>query len=127
MQGVLALALVGLLLLACDRDRAEARPGGGSATLTTLADGTRQLAIQVSKKGYRPATAAARAGERLTLTFTRTEDFECGRYVKVQGLDGQTELPVGTPVAIAVTMPADGELVFTCGMDMLRGVVAVAK
>jgi plastocyanin domain-containing protein len=122
----MVLLLVAGLATAC-RSSDGAGPAPRPAEIERAADGSRQIAIAVSRKGYQPASLTAEAGERLTLVFSRSEDVECGRLVKVPGVPGETELPVGQPVAIPVTMPADGELVFTCGMDMFRGVVTVAK
>lgn len=113
------MILLGIGILACDQGKDE-RAAGPAA-------GARTISIAVGHAGYSPGAATARAGEALVLVFTRTEDTECGRYIKVEGVAGQQELPVGTPVAIPVTMPADGELVFTCGMDMMRGMVSLAR
>jgi len=86
---------------------------------------SRRIEITVDKKGYHPPSAPARAGEALVLAFTRTADSECVREVIVQGK--ATELPLNKQVDIPVTMPTDGDLVFTCGMKMFEGRVAVAK
>ena len=85
----------------------------------------RRIDIAVDDKGYHPPAAPARAGEKLVLAFTRTADSECVREVIVDGKT--TELPLNKPVEIATTMPASGELVFTCGMKMFEGRVAVAR
>jgi plastocyanin domain-containing protein len=98
----------------------------GGSDAGTLSSGGR-VVVEVTKKGYKPTAWRAHAGDALTLVITRTEDTECGRYVKVPGVEGQTELPIGQPVEIPMTMPSDGELVFTCGMGMMRGVVTVAN
>src|SRR5262245_40251395 len=114
---VAALALV--TAGACKKEATAAPEPAAVAAAAAANPAGRTIAINVSHKGYAPAKASARAGEALVLVFTRTEDVECGQFVKVPGVAGQTELPVGKPVAIPVTMPADGELVFTCGMDMM--------
>ncbi len=85
----------------------------------------RRIDVVVDDKGYHPPSAPARAGEKLVLAFTRKTDSECVREVIVDGKT--TELPLDKPVEIATTMPASGELVFTCGMKMFEGRVAVAK
>lgn len=121
----LAVLVVAVLsgVPACQGERpaAEAAPAGKPAAPA----GPRQIAIQVSEKGYSTTRLEARPGEKLTLVFTRTDETECGRYVKVPGVAGQTELPVGKPVALPLTMPAKGEVAFTCGMDMMRGTIVV--
>ena len=109
--------------VACDKKS----PGQDKSKATAPADGVRRIAIEVTKKGYKPGSTKASGGEKINLVFTRTEDTECGRYIKVQGVEGQSELPINQPVTIPVVMPKTGELVFTCGMDMMRGVVAVTS
>ena len=83
----------------------------------------RTIEIKADDKGYHPAAAPARGGEKLVLAFTRTSDSECVSQVIVQ--DKVTDLPLNKRVEIPVTMPADGELVFTCGMKMFEGQVSV--
>lgn len=91
-------------------------------------DAAGKIAINVSKKGYTPDSIEAKGGQDLTLVFTRTEETECGRYVKVSGKgETATELPLNKPVEVKVKVPQDGELKFTCGMDMMTGVITVAK
>jgi hypothetical protein len=85
----------------------------------------RPIEIRVDDKGYHPPSAPAKAGEQLLLAFTRTSESECVRQVIVDGKT--TELPLNQRVEIPVTMPATGDLVFTCGMKMYEGRVAVAK
>jgi hypothetical protein len=84
----------------------------------------RRIDITVDDKGYHPPAAPARAGEKLVLAFTRTAESECVNQVIVDGKT--TDLPLNKPVEIATTMPATGDLVFTCGMKMFEGRVAVA-
>jgi plastocyanin domain-containing protein len=103
---------------------AKPAPKSGKAT----PDATGKVAINVSKKGYTPDSIEAKAGQELTLVFTRTEPTECGRYVKVSGKgETATELPLNKAIEIKVKVPEDGQLKFTCGMDMMTGVITVAK
>ncbi len=129
------LALLALsaatLLPACKpaesgNQQAAAAPAASSAIPAPAPAGqARRIEIGVDNKGYHPASAPARGGEKLVLLFTRTEDSECVRQVIV---DGKTvDLPLNQAVEIPTTMPADGDLVFTCGMKMFEGRVAVAR
>jgi plastocyanin domain-containing protein len=124
---IVMVALLSLGLGAC-KDKDEAAATGedkAAAAVKTGPDGKRTFAIEVGKAGYQPDAIEAKAGEELMLEFTRTADTECGRYIKVA--DGEkVELPMNEPVAIALTMPTDGEVRFACGMDMWTGVVKVA-
>jgi len=116
---VLAVALA---LVACKKD------GGGDvskpapAPPAVAADGTRVVPIEAGKEGYVPDKIPGKPGEKLKLVFTRTFDSECLAQVKVAG-GAVTELPMGKPVEIAVTVPATGQLTFACGMDMFTGVI----
>lgn len=84
----------------------------------------RPIEIRVDEKGYNPPSVPAKAGEQLLLAFTRTTESECVRQVIVDGKT--TELPLNQRIEIPVTMPATGDLVFTCGMKMFEGRVTVA-
>jgi plastocyanin domain-containing protein len=89
---------------------------------TIQADGVRRVEIEAGRDGYVPGKIAGRPGEKLLLVFTRTVDGECLSELKTP--DGKVvPLPKGTPVEVAVTVPADGEVGFACGMDMFKGVV----
>lgn len=105
--------------------KAKADPGTASAP-APAADG-RRVAIEVKQTGYVPDRVEAAPGEKLVLVFTRTEDTQCGRYIKVGADPTKTELPLNEPVEIAFTMPESGEAPFMCGMDMMKGVLAVAE
>jgi plastocyanin domain-containing protein len=99
--------------------------GLGAATIGSLAaDGIRAIPIQVKKDGYHPEKLSVKPGEKVKLAFTRVEDTECGAQVKVA--DGKVlDLPLGKTVEVDVTAPANGEVKFMCGMDMMTGVVVV--
>lgn len=99
--------------------------GGAPATMTTAADGTREMKITVNEKGYDPAALSAPAGQKVRLTFTRTSDEGCGQQVAFPSLNLKKDLPLNKPVSVDVTMPASGNLGFTCGMGMYRGSVVV--
>lgn len=96
------------------------KPAEDQATQTGTA---RVVDIEVKKDGYHPSSTEAKAGEALTLRFTRTEETECGGEIIVG--EEKRELPLNEAVAFDITMPGDGELVYTCGMEMMQGKVAV--
>jgi hypothetical protein len=122
-----------LVLAGCRKEEgASERPSETAAAPQATPSGPpgkpgqpRRIDIAVDDKGYHPASAPARAGEHLVLSFTRKTESECAQQVIVQGKT--TELPLDKPVEIPITMPSDGDLVFTCGMKMLEGRVAIAK
>ena len=89
---------------------------------TVGTDGVRRVSIEANLKGYQPDRIGGKPGEQLVLVFTRTVDSPCLEQIKTP--DGKlVNLPKGTPVEVAVTVPKTGELSFTCGMDMFRGAI----
>lgn len=60
------------------------------------------------------------------LDVTRTTDSACAKQLKIAG-GAPVDLPLNQAKAFPVTMPASGELAFTCGMDMMTGVIVPAK
>lgn len=139
MKNLLVCALPAVLLLAtaCKKEEAKTEetpdtaPTKASAEETTPKQvpgeaGKRSVAIEVGKGGYQPASVSAAAAEEINLVFTRTADNTCGEFIIVPGIEGKTELPLNEAVTLAVTMPTEGDLIFTCGMKMMEGKVVVA-
>jgi hypothetical protein len=81
--------------------------------------------VLVGEKGYEPARVSLRAGTPARITFLRTTDKTCGTEVVFPSLNIKRALPLNDPVVIAFTPSKTGEISFVCGMNMLRGTVAV--
>ncbi len=96
---------------------------GHTAEAVPPEDERRTLAIEVGATGYQPAEVGAAAGQPVRLVFTRTSDEGCGQQLVFPDLNLRRDLPLDTPVAVDVTMPASGRLTFTCGMNMYVGAV----
>lgn len=112
------------LLVACQREQAHPPASHGPTSVTAPADG--RVEIRVDDQGYHPTTIRAAAGRALTLVFRRTDALNCGDKVRFPSLNNlERDLPVGQAVEVALTVPARGELSFTCGMNMYRGSVVV--
>ncbi|HWU89119.1 MAG TPA: cupredoxin domain-containing protein [Kofleriaceae bacterium] len=100
--------------------------GAATATATAAPDGVRKVPIDVVEQGYSPDRIPGKPGEKLTLVFTRKVDGHC--YEELKTPDGKRiALPKGQPVEVAVTVPQQGEVKFTCGMDMLEGFIVAEK
>lgn len=86
-----------------------------------------RIAIDVTEAGFTPPEIDVARGQRVTLVFTRRTDRTCAREVvlEVGGRTIEKALPLGKPVELAVTFPKRGTLTYTCGMDMVHGLVAV--
>jgi plastocyanin domain-containing protein len=72
-----------------------------------------------------PQQVNLRAGSPARLTFLRTTDRTCGTEVVFRSLDIRCALTLNEPVAIEFTPTKSGDIAFTCGMNMLKGVVVV--
>src|SRR5262245_43517466 len=118
---------VALALVACKNDaRVEPAPPTPLTAGTVGTDGVRRIAIEASARGYQPERIGGKPGEKLMLVFTRTADSACISQLKTP--DGKlVDLPKGTPVEVAVTVPPTGEVGFACGMDMVHGAVVAEK
>lgn len=116
-----------LALVACKQEAKNGPAAPTSASAGTVgADGVRRVSIEASIEGYKPDRIGGKPGEKLTLVFTRTADAACISQLKTP--DGKlVDLPKGTPVEVAVTVPQSGEVGFACGMDMVHGAVVAEK
>ena len=124
---ILAAALV--FAIGCKKSEDKPAPAADpkpTATAPATPDGVRTIAIAANEKGYVPDKIGGKPGEKLKLRFTRTIEGECLEKLKTP--DGKiVELPMNTPVDVDVTVPADGEVKFACGMDMFTAVVVAEK
>ena len=123
------VTILGLAVVGCKKDAKvePAPPTTAGATAGTVGtDGVRRIAVEAGKEGYRPERIGGKPGEKLVLVFTRTADSTCIAQLKTP--DGRLiDLPKGTPVDVAVIVPASGEVGFACGMDMFHGAVVAEK
>lgn len=87
----------------------------------------RRVEITVSNQGFKPARIRGRPGESLTLVVRYDKSAgECGREVVLPAQKVRVTLTEQQPAEIALTLPStQGEVSFTCGMDMLRGAIVV--
>jgi plastocyanin domain-containing protein len=83
------------------------------------------VAVKVTDKGFEPPTVTLAKGSGVTLVFTRTTDATCAKEVAFPELKLKKELPLNTPVTIAVPTDAARTLAFTCGMGMYKSSVVV--
>lgn len=89
----------------------------------------------VVERGYHPRYlkgvqgaqgVALTAGEPVRLTFLRRESGGCSREIVIPAFGIRKELPQNVPVTIQLPPLVEGELAFTCGMNMMRGALVVA-
>jgi hypothetical protein len=92
------------------------------ATATLPADAIR---INITASGYEPSQIPVRRGQPLKLAFYRTDAQNCGGTIVFPQLNIRRQLPAGQAVVIELTPTEAGELSFTCGMGMYKGMLVV--
>ena len=132
MKPLAPLILIALVALACESSQAEAPAAAQQAsenrTASANAQEPRRVAVTVDASGYEPSAIEARAGEPLTLAFTRTTDEGCGQQLVFPERDLRRDLPLNQEVEVELTPRENETIAFTCGMGMYRGsVVASAR
>jgi plastocyanin domain-containing protein len=123
MLRALVFSLCVVATVGCDKGKKQELPKQEApVTAGTVADGVRRIDVAASMNGYNPERIAGKPGEKLMLVFTRTVEGECLSQLKTP--EGKVvDLPMNKPVEVAVTVPAQGELSFACGMDMFKGTI----
>lgn len=99
---------------------AEASPAPLSETTVKAS-----YVVRVNAHGFTPARLELPAGKRVRIAFERDSEPNCGSKVVFPELSLTKDLPLGRTTVIEIETPANGELRFTCGMGMYRGVVVV--
>jgi hypothetical protein len=91
----------------------------------SIAEKTEPQRITVSAQAFEPSRLTLRAGVPARVTFVRTSDKTCATEVAFPSLKIKRPLPLNQPVVIEFTPDQAGEIVFVCGVTMLRGTVVV--
>src|SRR5262249_28110214 len=80
------------------------------------------LPIRVTPHGYEPPRVEIPVNAPLTLAFTRESSPNCGSEVLFPLLGIRKALPVGETVLVQLPAQPAGEISFSCGMGMYRGI-----
>jgi plastocyanin domain-containing protein len=128
-----ALAVALVFAFGCNKSEEKAKPAEPKPATAPTApvapgalDGARTVAIAVNENGYVPDRISGKPGEKLKLRFTRSVEGHCLSELKTP--DGKVvALPMNEPFDVEVTVPADGEVKFACGMEMFFGVIVAEK
>jgi plastocyanin domain-containing protein len=120
----LAAIVLGTLSVSCSKPNGAGPEGTALAKDTPALEG-RRIDITAGAEGYSPSTVEAKKGESLVLRFTRTTKSDCLAQVVFPDLKITRDLPLNTPVEIAVKADKPGKIPFECGMAMVHGNVNV--
>jgi plastocyanin domain-containing protein len=85
------------------------------------------IKVVLGAEGYQPASFNLRQGVPARIEFVRQVEGACGEEIVIPEYNIKRELPLNKSVVIEFTPNKAGEYVFTCGMNMLRGKMIVAR
>lgn len=124
-----ALAFAGLVA-SCSKPTdasPEAAHTGGATTGGAAAPALegRRIDIAVNGEGYTPSKIEAKQGEALVLRFNRTTKSDCLAQVVFPDQKITKDLPLNTPVEVAIKADKPGKIPFQCGMAMVHGSINV--
>ncbi len=88
--------------------------------------GIQELTITVDG-GYEPANVVVKSGQLVRLNFLRRDPNSCLEKVLLPEFHIIRQLPLNQVTAIEFTPNKPGRYLFTCGMNMFRGVVEVQR
>ncbi len=87
--------------------------------------GSQEVRLTVTPKGFVPAVVTVRAGQPVTLLVTRRTNRTCATEFVLKPYKIDEKLPLDKTVAIRFTPKARGELDYACGMGMIHGKILV--
>lgn len=112
------LGLIGLelwwFLLSKPKSQKAVAAGGGIQEITVTVDG-----------GYEPSQIVVQVGKPVRLLFDRKDPSSCLEQVLIPDFHIAADLPLNQVTAVEFTPKQVGNYVFTCGMNMFRGAIAV--
>jgi plastocyanin len=91
----------------------------------TVKDGVRTVELKVTEDGFVPSKVKVNRGEKVRLVVTRKTNRTCATEIAIPGYGIERKLPLDTPVTVELTPKASGEIRYSCGMNMISGVLLV--
>jgi plastocyanin len=98
---------------------------GSQASHSEAAVPNDAIRINVTSSGYEPSQISVKKGQAIKLAFYRGDGQNCAGTVVFPQLQISKQLPVGQTVVIELTATDAGELTFTCGMGMYKGLLVI--
>jgi plastocyanin domain-containing protein len=87
----------------------------------------RTVELSVTVKGFEPARVKLTKGEPVKLIVTRKTDETCAKQIVIPDENIKADLPLNKPVTLSFTPKRSGEIRYSCGMNMITGVLEVAS
>ncbi len=95
--------------------------GRGEAATAAVAE----RVVEITATGMNPERVTVPAYQPVDLVFIRRVEETCGTEVLIPALSIRRPLPLNERVTVRLPARAPGELTFSCGMEMLQGVIVV--
>ncbi len=86
--------------------------------------GIQELDITVDG-GYEPSQIVVQVGQPVRLNFLRKDKSSCLEQVLIPDFHIAADLPLNKVTSVEFTPEKAGDYLFTCGMNMFRGVIEV--
>lgn len=83
--------------------------------------------IVVDGGTYSPPRIEVETGKEVSLRFIRKDPSPCAEKVVFDDLGISADLSLGKPTVVVITPTEDGEIPFTCQMQMYRGSLVAKK
>lgn len=81
--------------------------------------------ITVTGKGFEPSVVTVKSGRPVKLVVTRKTERTCATEIVLKDFGVNQPLPYEKPVTVVVNPKRPGQYRFSCGMDMIAGVLKV--
>jgi plastocyanin domain-containing protein len=126
MKTLFAMFLVTALAAGCAQQQAQQTSDTGSAPSTSApGDHGQHIELAVTENGFEPARVEVAANQPVTLVVTRKTEKTCAKELVLKEYNINQPLPMNEAVEITFTPTQSGDLTYACGMDMIKGVIAV--
>jgi plastocyanin domain-containing protein len=88
------------------------------SNLSHAAEKVRTVEIKVTENGFEPARVKVVKGDPLKLIVTRTTNNICATEIEIHDANIRADLPLNKPVTLTLTPQVDGNLKYTCNMNV---------
>jgi plastocyanin domain-containing protein len=88
--------------------------------------GIQEITVTVDG-GYEPSLVIVNAGQPVRLNFLRRDPHSCLESIRLPDFHIAKDLPLNQITSVEFTPQKPGTYNFTCGMNMLRGVIEVQQ
>ncbi len=132
-----AFAALALSLSACGKSgddvqaappsETPAAPAQPSQADAPIPPDAKRIEIAVTDDGFSPADIGVKKGETVVLRFNRTTKSGCLKAIEIPDLGIKKDLPMNTPVEVAITPQREGKMVLQCWMAMVKASINVGS